>query len=217
MKRLVLILMVACLLALGGQSFAELCTIDAVPAATLLLPVFQVDIGDANGNGNADCLDGSGIDTLFSINNASAAPALAHVTLWTDWTFPTLDFDVYLTGFDMQSVSLCQVLANGNLPVTADVQADPDDLISPSPWGQDTTIPSCAGVFPFPEPIVTGGLLDRVQNGHAGYPLVSLANDCVGEELNGPGQCLGGSCPAGTMWSGTSPSQRMWNTREYAS
>ena len=87
MKRLVLILIVACLLALGGQSFAELCTIDAVPAATLLLPVFQTNIGDANGNGVADCADGTGVDTLFSINNASAAPALAHVTLWTDWTF----------------------------------------------------------------------------------------------------------------------------------
>ncbi len=199
MKRLVLILMVACLLALGGQSFAELCTLDAVPAATLLLPTFQVDIGDDNGNEIADCADGTGVDTLFSINNASAAPALAHVTLWTDWTWPTIDFDVYLTGFDMQSVSLCQVIANGSLPVTADVQADPDDDISPSPWGQDTTIASCAGVFPFPDPIVQGGLLDRLQNGHAGYPYAGIGGDCAGEGLNGDGQCAGGLCPGGTI------------------
>lgn len=199
MKRAILIMMVACLLALGGQSFAELCTIDAVPAASLLLPYFATNIGDANGNGIADCADGTGVDTLFSINNASAAPALAHVTLWTDWTFPTLDFDIFLTGYDMQSVSLCNVIANGSLPVTADVQNDPDDTISPSPWSQDTTVPSCARVFPFPDPIVTGGLLDRVQNGHAGYPVPSLLGDCVGEELNGAGSCSGGSCPAGTI------------------
>ncbi len=199
MKRLVLILMVASLLALGGQSFAELCTLDAVPAATLLLPVFQVDIGDGNGNGVADCSDGVGVNTLFSINNASAAPALAHVTLWTDWTFPTLDFDVFLTGYDMQSVSLCHVLANGSLPVTADEQNDAGDTISPSPWGGDGSFENCGGVFPFPDPIVTGGLLDRVQNGHAGYPVPSLGDDCVGEGLNGAGSCSGGLCPGGTI------------------
>ena len=211
MKRLVLILMVACLLALGGQSFAELCTIDAVPAATLLLPTFEVNIGDANGNGQADCLDGSGVDTLFSINNASAAPALAHVTLWTDWTWPSVDFDVYLTGFDVQSVSLCQILANGNLPITADVQADPDppDAISPSAWGQDVTIPTCAGVFPFPAGIAKP-LLNRIQNAHAGYVVPGLdyvgsgtscaaGNCCTGEGLNGAGQCVSGVCPAGTI------------------
>lgn len=190
--------MVACLLALGGQSFAELCTIDAVPAATLLLPVFKVDIGDADGNGRPDCRDG-GIDTFFSINNASAAPALAHVTLWTDWSWPSIDFDVYLTGYDMQSVSLCQVIGLGNLPITADKPADPNDTISPSAWGQDTTVPSCAGVFPFPPGIVAGGLLNRVQNAHSGYPVAQLGGDCAGEALNGAGVCVGGVCPAGTI------------------
>ncbi len=39
MKKTVLIVLLAGLLALGGQAFADLCTIDAVPAATLLLPI----------------------------------------------------------------------------------------------------------------------------------------------------------------------------------
>lgn len=47
---------------------AELCSIDAVPAATLLLPYFEVDLDSSDG-----------VTTLFSINNAEAAPALAHV------------------------------------------------------------------------------------------------------------------------------------------
>jgi hypothetical protein len=183
--------MVACLLALGGQSFAELCTIDAVPAATLLLPVFKVDIGDDNGNGVADCADGVGIDTLFSINNASAAPALAHVVLWTDWSWPSLDFDVYLTGYDMQSVSLCQVIANGSLPVTADVQSDPDDEISPSPWGQDISVEGCANIFPFPDPVLTGGILDRVQTAHTGQVVPGLGPASDG--ACDPGDCCTGN------------------------
>ncbi len=115
MKRLALVLTLLCLLALGGQAFAELCTIDAVPAATLLLPYFEVDLAAA---------PGTGVDTLFSINNASAAPTIAHVSVWSDWTQPVLDFDVYLTGYDVQSVSLYQVFVSGNLPVTADEQSD---------------------------------------------------------------------------------------------
>lgn len=49
---------------------AEMCTIDVVPAATLLLPYFEVDVGDANDNDVPDCAEAMGVDTVFSINNA---------------------------------------------------------------------------------------------------------------------------------------------------
>ncbi|HXO22611.1 MAG TPA: hypothetical protein VOA87_22035, partial [Thermoanaerobaculia bacterium] len=62
----------ACLLGLAGPAGAVICTIDDVPAATLLLPYFEVDL--ANGNG---------ITTLFSVNNASATAILAHVVVWS--------------------------------------------------------------------------------------------------------------------------------------
>ncbi len=115
MKRTTWILPIMCLLVSGGPAFAELCTIDAVPAATLLLPYFEVDL-EAN--------PGKGIDTLFTVNNASATPAIAHVSIWTDWSQPVLDFDIFLTGYDIQPVSLYNVLVSGNLPVTADEQSD---------------------------------------------------------------------------------------------
>ena len=38
-----------CLLALAGSASAVICTIDDVPAATLLLPYFEVDLGNPNG------------------------------------------------------------------------------------------------------------------------------------------------------------------------
>src|SRR4028119_2495923 len=93
----VLLLMVMGISLLAGTARAEIGTIDAVPAATLLLPYFECDLDD-----NLAPADG-GVTTLFSINNASATAVLAHVTLWTDESIPTLDFDIYLTGYDVQT------------------------------------------------------------------------------------------------------------------
>ncbi|HYG64047.1 MAG TPA: hypothetical protein VEL74_15840, partial [Thermoanaerobaculia bacterium] len=72
MKKICLALALVSLLGLSGQAFAVINTIDDVPAATLLLPYFEVYLNNANG-----------VTTLFSINNASATAVLAHVTLWT--------------------------------------------------------------------------------------------------------------------------------------
>jgi hypothetical protein len=107
MKRLVFCLAIMGLLALGGQAIALPGTIDDVPAATLLLPYFEVDLDNA-----------AGITTLFSVNNASAAAQLAHVTVWSTWSIPVLDFDVYLTGYDVQSFNLRDILVDGILPQT---------------------------------------------------------------------------------------------------
>lgn len=162
MKRFALVLMIVSLLALGGQAFADMCTIDAVPAATLLVPYFEVDIASNDG-----------VTTLFSVNNASAAPALAHVTMWTDWTQPTVDFDMFLTGYDVITVNLRDVF-NGNIPITADQQSDPGNSISPtgtSP-GLDGSFADCQNFFPFfSNPVIGGVNLDRVVNGHTGQPV----------------------------------------------
>src|SRR3990172_1222916 len=102
MKKIALCLALVSLLALGGQAIAVQCTIDAVPAATLLLPYFQVDLDNPNG-----------LTTLFSVNNASATAVLAHVVLWGDWTVPVLDFDIYLTGYDVQTINLRDIIVLG--------------------------------------------------------------------------------------------------------
>jgi uncharacterized repeat protein (TIGR01451 family) len=81
------------------------CRIDAVPAATLLIPYFEVDLDHFNG-----------ATTLISINNASAATQLAHLTFWSDWGIPTLSFTIALTGFDVQTLNLRDVIGNGVLP-----------------------------------------------------------------------------------------------------
>src|SRR5258708_31510510 len=81
--------LVAALPAFAASAAATICTIDAVPAATLLLPYFEVDLNNPNG-----------LTTLFSVNNASATAALVHVVIWSDLSVPVLDFNIYLTGYD---------------------------------------------------------------------------------------------------------------------
>jgi hypothetical protein len=80
------------------------CDIKVGPAATLLLPYFEVDV-----NGN------SGQTTLFTITNVSRYPQIAHVTLWTEWSFPVVTFNLFLTGYDVQAVNLADVLIRGTL------------------------------------------------------------------------------------------------------
>jgi hypothetical protein len=140
MKRAALFFVLVGLLALGSQAGAVICTVDDVPAATLLLPYFEVDAANP-----------SGVTTLFSINNASATAVLAHVTVWTDLSYPVLDFNVYLTGYDVQSINLRDILLNGVLPHTASAGQDPGDSISPKgPLSQDINFASCNNQLPPP-------------------------------------------------------------------
>jgi len=168
MKRL----LVACLLAvLAAPAFAVIGTVDDVPAATLLLPYFEVDLDDP-----------SGVTTLMSINNASATAVLVHVTVWTDLSIHVLDFNVHLTGYDVQSINLRDVLQNGNLPVTASAGQDPTDSISPQgPISQDINFASCSGILAYDNPALDATYLDHVQSSLTGQPsTVFFGGSCAG-------------------------------------
>jgi hypothetical protein len=157
---LCLCLGLAGLLAWGAPLAAEICTIDDVPAATLLLPYFEVNLSDPNG-----------VKTLFSINNASASAAVAHVTLWTDQSIPTLDFDVYLTGYDVQTISLQDIFFRGFLPVTADDGVDTTDTISPQgKISQDISFPGSSGpcAVAYKNPVLDSTRITNLQAAHTG-------------------------------------------------
>lgn len=80
------------------------CDIAQMPAATLLLPYFEVDLTSRNGE-----------NTIFTITNTAPEEQVAHVTLWTDWSYPVISFNIYLTGYDVQSISLYDVIALGQV------------------------------------------------------------------------------------------------------
>lgn len=177
MRKIVLCLALASLLALGGQAFAEICTIDAVPAATMLLPYFEVDLDST-----------SGITTLFEINNATAAPVVAHVVVWSDLTVPVLDFNVYLTGYDIQPINMRDVL-DLVLPRTAGPATDPD---GPEPSFTDTVsnngafslpeinFPLCSEQLPYPDGSLSPAIANDIKAALTGNPVPGRGNLCFG-------------------------------------
>jgi hypothetical protein len=115
MSRHLAAVLLAAFVGFTGRAGAVIGTLDDVPAATLLLPYFEVDPSNVNG-----------ITTLLTIRNAASDPVVAHLTFWSNLSVPTLDFDVYLTGYDEQTLNLRDVLISGILPTTG-----PSDALSP--------------------------------------------------------------------------------------
>jgi hypothetical protein len=113
-KTFVACLAVVALFALATSASAITCTIDQRPAATLLIPYFQATF---NLDGTPLNTGPTALDTLVTIGNASSAPMLAHVTVWNDRSEIALDFNIALTGFDIQSWAMSSLL-RGFLPET---------------------------------------------------------------------------------------------------
>src|SRR6266545_1694308 len=97
----------------GGAAFGpsttnndDTCDISTAPAATLLLTYFEVDFKSPQTTART---------TLFTITNVSALPQIAHVVVWTDWSFAALDFNIFLTGYDVQGINLYDIFARGQI------------------------------------------------------------------------------------------------------
>jgi hypothetical protein len=106
------------------------CDIKVGPAATLLLPYFEVDLAAAGEQ-----------TTLFTITNVSRYSQIAHVTIWTDWGFPVLNFNIFLVGYDVQSINVKDILVRGI--VASPVGTGPTTV--ESPLGALTSPPSGPG------------------------------------------------------------------------
>jgi len=167
-KLLVLPLVALILVSVQRPAKALIGTIDAVPAATLLVPYFEVDLDNPSGR-----------TTLFSINNASATAILAHVTLWSDLGVPTFAYNVYLTGYDVQTINVRDVLQGINFGVTASAGQDPKDTISPKgAKSQDINFASCTGQLPLPNP--GPDYVAHMRAAHTGGPSAFFLGKCSG-------------------------------------
>jgi hypothetical protein len=100
------------------------CDISMLPAATLLLPYFEVDFRSPATTART---------TLFTIQNTTAMPQIARVTLWTDWSYPMLTFNIFLTGYDVQGINLYDVFARG---VVAPAPGMPGGTSNKTPPGE---------------------------------------------------------------------------------
>jgi hypothetical protein len=194
-KTLMTCLAVVAVLAIASSAFAITCTVDQRPAATLLVPFFQVSY-DSNGvlvsGGDA------ARDTIVTIANASAAPMIAHVNVWNRESKLVLDFNVALTGFDVQAMRMSDIIG-GNLPNTvnsagqdtcqrnasAAVYPNPDGFLRVRPLvpatGQDNSQATTNYDQPFNLGIIAGlrtNCAGTVEPNAIGYITIDHANYC---------------------------------------
>lgn len=113
-KSLAVVLAVGMTLVLGSAAYANFCARDVVPSAALLVPYAAVS---AN-------LAPTGQTTIFTITNVSRDAQIVHITLWNMFSEHILDFDVILTGYDVITINLRDILAGrfhllGTRPVSA--------------------------------------------------------------------------------------------------
>jgi hypothetical protein len=169
---------------IAPQDGDDSCDIALLPAATLLLPYFEVDLEDPDGQ-----------STTFSITNVSAEDRIARVTLWTDYAYPVLTFNIYLTGYDVQSIRLDDVIARGIVAPdegtgTQITPRGPDsnrnfalDLTRcarlpgplPEPWVRRMQLAFTEGVIPGPDGCNNAGLEhDRA----VGYATIDVVRNC---------------------------------------
>lgn len=194
-KTLLTCLAVAAVLALASPAFAITCTVDQRPAATLLVPYFQVSY-DTNGVLVSTGPDAR--DTIVTIANASAAPMIAHVNVFNRESVLVLDFNVALTGFDVQAMRMSDIIS-GNLPDTvnssggdtcqrnanAAVYPNPDGFLRVRPLvpatGQDNSQATTHYTQAFNLGIITGlrtNCAGTVEPNAIGYIIIDHVNYC---------------------------------------
>ena len=147
-------------------SKAALCALDEVPAATVLVPYFEVDLNDCGST-----------NTLVTVINTVPDNTLVSVTLWTDWGQPTIGFHLYLTGYDVETIDLASAFCDGSLPVTGPTVSHHGELSDPP-----GAPPNCELIFPFPDPVIVGTIIDRLRNGHTGQEHFTFDDSCAGND-----------------------------------
>lgn len=200
MKRLSILVYLCFAVAVGASTFPsgapsttnndDSCDVTLQPAATLLLPYFEVDLASPSS---------SAVSTIFTITNVTEIPRIAFVTVWTDWGVPILGFSVWLHGYDVQGFSMYDVIARGVVPPTQSagtVGAWSESRFS-NPNHNFNAVDNCA-FLPGPLPAylvaqmqsaLTGGLyqdsssgvvqrVGSINDNAVGYVTVDVVNDC---------------------------------------
>ena len=158
------------------------CDISLLPAATLLLPYFEVDTASPQTIAQT---------TLFSVQNTTALPQIARVTLWTDWGFPMLTFNLFLTGYDTQAINLYDVFHRGviapsNPPGTSNT-TKPGNLSQPNDQNPHFLGDAAATCASNPGQLSAALLTDlqaAFTTGKVSAPGCAIVNDVGGKHAN---------------------------------
>jgi hypothetical protein len=136
------------------------CDIGVAPAATLLLPYFEVSVNQPRE---------LAASTLVTVVNVSNRPVIARMTLWTDWAYPVMTFNISLTGYGTASLDLYDLLTKGDVVRGCGSPKIPDSLIHDAVMALTRGLPAaCSSTSP-----VGGTHANAV-----GYATIDLVANC---------------------------------------
>ncbi len=166
MKKFLTLAAVA-VLVLGASSavFANVCALDQTPSATLLFPFVTYDYNAGD----------QGETTLFAVTNVSNEAQIVHFVLWTDYSLHVLDWNVVLSGYDVTTMNIRDLLAYGDLPNTGIwAPGDSGEVVKSTVDGgtvyEDGPVTSPNTIAVLPDPDGTATLADRCPTDAVAYP-----------------------------------------------
>jgi hypothetical protein len=156
------------------------CDLSNTPSATLLLPYFEVELGKRVNDA---------ANTIFTIINTSSNAQISRVTIWTDYGYPAAWFNIFMKPYDVQAISLWDVISLGRLPKTSNAgiaASNPHFIVTESCASAGGDLP--AEMLESLQSMLTTGTRSadvaecRVGGSHAmaiGYVTVDVVNSCV--------------------------------------
>lgn len=159
---------------------AASCDISTTPAATLLLPYFEVELGKRVNDA---------ANTIFTIINTSSNAQIARATIWTDYGYPAAWFNIFMKPYDVQAISLWDVISLGRLPKTSNASttaSNPNFIVTESCASAGGDLPEAT--LASLQSMLTNGVRSadapdcRVGGTHAmavGYVTADVVNSCA--------------------------------------
>jgi hypothetical protein len=180
-------------LAIATPAAANFCSMDQVPAATLLVPWVAVSM-------NGDEPDPDGYTTYLTLTNVAPEATLIEMTVWDVQGQPRLTLTEALSGYDTWSVNFKDVLSGhwGVFDTSRMADAPPNTLDGhrdPVEWGPDGRDPHYSHppegwpptpVPPIPTPEKTSVLTDEGCAMPYGSSAGEVAAPLLREELRSP-------------------------------
>jgi len=154
------------------------CDIGTYPAATLLLPYFEVDVTKPLNDA---------ANTIFTVINTSRSSHIARVTIWTDGGYPAAWFNLFFSGYDVKPISMWDVVVGGRLPgssvVSPEQKAMNANIVSTEHCNDSGSMPaeSRAALQTMLTSGTTSSQECHVGSSHAmaiGYVTVDVVNSC---------------------------------------